>query len=206
MRPCVCPRARHVHGTVRAFVADHCRCDPCRRAHARWMKRGQVRRDRIGSYTLATFAPSIGTARRLQALAAVGWACADLAPILHARESNVCRWRVGRQALVTARTAAKVSAVYDALWDRPPTGRYTVKVRNLAARRGWQPPAAYDDDLIDDPAASPSTPDTGAWDLKPCGTPAAYRRHYRRGEVPCRVCVAAERRRHATRNARRRVA
>ena len=43
----------------------------------------------------------------------------------------------------------------------------------------------------------------GAYDLRPCGTEAAYRRHCRRGETPCVACVAAERRRRAERTARR---
>jgi hypothetical protein len=34
-------------------------------------------------------------------------------------------------------------------------------------------------------------------DLRPHGTPAAYRRHYRRGEKPCEACRQAESRRHA---------
>lgn len=29
--------------------------------------------------------------------------------------------------------------------------------------------------------------------LKPCGTPAAARRHYRRGEKPCPACLEASR-------------
>jgi hypothetical protein len=31
-----------------------------------------------------------------------------------------------------------------------------------------------------------------ARELKPCGTPAAYRRHLRRGETPCQECKRAE--------------
>ena len=30
------------------------------------------------------------------------------------------------------------------------------------------------------------------WDLTPCGTPAAYRRHRRNGEKPCAACKRAE--------------
>lgn len=33
-RDCRCPRARHVHGTRRAYQYDRCRCTPCRSAHA----------------------------------------------------------------------------------------------------------------------------------------------------------------------------
>lgn len=31
-----------------------------------------------------------------------------------------------------------------------------------------------------------------SWRLKPCGTPAAYRRHLRRGTPPCQRCKDAE--------------
>ena len=36
-------------------------------------------------------------------------------------------------------------------------------------------------------------------ELKPCGTPAAYRRHLRRGETLCRSCRQAEQRRQQDR-------
>ena len=29
------------------------------------------------------------------------------------------------------------------------------------------------------------------WNLEPCGTPAAYRRHYRKGQKPCERCTFA---------------
>ena len=38
------------------------------------------------------------------------------------------------------------------------------------------------------------------WQLKPHGTTAAYKRHYRRGEKPCEACRQAERRRQAGRD------
>ncbi|MFJ2218274.1 WhiB family transcriptional regulator [Streptomyces sp. NPDC101062] len=40
--------------------------------------------------------------------------------------------------------------------------------------------------------------------LKPCGTPAAYRRHLRKGQKPCPPCKAAEHLRYAERAERRR--
>jgi hypothetical protein len=36
--------------------------------------------------------------------------------------------------------------------------------------------------------------------MTPCGTPAAARRHYRRGEKPCPPCAAAARTAQAVRN------
>jgi hypothetical protein len=39
-------------------------------------------------------------------------------------------------------------------------------------------------------------------DVEPCGTPAAYRRHRRHHEKPCRSCCQAETRRQADYRAR----
>lgn len=50
------------------------------------------------------------------------------------------------------------------------------------------------------------TPRWNGRELAPCGTRAAYRRHLRRGEVPCRACVAAEARARQDRHARRKSA
>jgi hypothetical protein len=38
--------------------------------------------------------------------------------------------------------------------------------------------------------------------VKPCGTEAAYKRHWRRGEVPCEPCRRAAVRADAARKAR----
>lgn len=43
-------------------------------------------------------------------------------------------------------------------------------------------------------------------DPKPCGTTAAYRRHKRRGEAPCRSCLQANARDKADRKAARKAA
>jgi hypothetical protein len=32
------------------------------------------------------------------------------------------------------------------------------------------------------------------WNLEPCGTPAAFRRHERKGETPCQLCREAHNR------------
>jgi hypothetical protein len=39
--------------------------------------------------------------------------------------------------------------------------------------------------------------------LKPCGTVAAYRRHFRNGETPCEACRAAENARQVARYRKR---
>jgi hypothetical protein len=164
-------------------------------------------RCRRNAYAVANGRPlrvdPVGTARRLQALACAGWSAVDIAAAVRTSPGVVQGWQHGALTWIFRRSAVKVAALYDAVWDRPPPGRYAVKVRNLAARAGWLPPAAWDDDMIDDPAAAPATPDGGARELAPCGTEAAYRRHLRHDETPDRACVAAERRRRTERTARR---
>lgn len=90
-----------------------------------------------------------GTRRRLQALIAVGWSGASLAARMGWSTSNLWTLILG-DGLVAARTAAKVAGVYDELWNQAgPSAR----ARNLAAKRGWVPPLAWDD--IDDADAAP---------------------------------------------------
>lgn len=95
-----------------------------------------------------------GTRRRLRALAALGW------PMRHITERLGCSprttWLIThrpRQSLtVLASTRDAVAALYAELsTSPPPSTRQTSIVRRLAFERGWAPPAAWDDDTIDDP-------------------------------------------------------
>jgi DNA-binding XRE family transcriptional regulator len=132
-----------------------CRCGTCRAAKASYGRH----RDRMIAY--GRWAPHVdatGSRRRLQALIRNGWSMPELA----------ARLGCSRQALrdrldcarVTAAGAARISVLYDSLWDRtPPQGtRYektaATMARRYAAERGWVPPLAWDE--IDDPAASPA--------------------------------------------------
>lgn len=100
-----------------------------------------------------------GTRRRLEALGTLGWTVPTLAarsglsrPTLHNCHSG---------ANVTVRTARLVRELYDRMWNEvpPETNRAerskVQRARIGAARRGWAPPMAWDDDTIDDPAATP---------------------------------------------------
>jgi transcriptional regulator with XRE-family HTH domain len=115
----------------------------------------------------------VGTRRRLRALVAVGWSMALIAERLGCRPENVRQIiNAPDERRVTAATRRAVCAVYDELWDvRPPSftavQRSTVGASlNRAAKRGWLPPLAWDDDTIDDPKA---IPDTGARSTLPNG-------------------------------------
>lgn len=101
-----------------------------------------------------------GTARRIQALAAlghtltsiaeaIGWSLQNLSDVV--REGSIpyaCR--------VEVRTAQAVAALYDRWSMTVPTGWVADQARRRAARHGWLPPLAWDDEQLDDPTAVPS--------------------------------------------------
>lgn len=100
-----------------------------------------------------------GTHRRLQALIALGWSRGKLAEQFEVERNTIGRCMA--RARVYSATAAAVRNLYDRLWDVPPpeATRWDVSAavasRREAARKGWPPPLAWDDETIDDPAAKP---------------------------------------------------
>lgn len=132
---------------------------------------GQVRQetaDRLRSVQIRPelFAPgtkigSTGTARRLQALQANGWSPSLLAAEMTTSKEHVRKLSFGQFDRVLVTTALTVKAVYERLWDvlPPQDTPHEVggakRVCRKAARYGWAPPMAWDDESIDDPAAVP---------------------------------------------------
>jgi hypothetical protein len=98
-----------------------------------------------------------GTRRRVQALVARGWPQAQLAARLGMTPHAIGRAAHGDRVLV--RTARAVRDLYTALSGQDPRAHgvglqaYS-RARNAATRASWPPPAAWDDDTIDDPATS----------------------------------------------------
>lgn len=108
-----------------------------------------------GNIADGQFVDAIGTRRRLQALVVVGWTGSELMRRLGRRPTNF-GYLLNNQR-VLARTAQEVKQLYNALWDSVPPqttreerGAFTQAIRT-AEKRGWLPPAAWDDDLIDLP-------------------------------------------------------
>ena len=101
-----------------------------------------------------------GTRRRLHALVAMGWSLAKLAKRLGISRGNLGKTLTTDR--INASTARTVRGLYDELWDQPPpesTHRDKIaasRARNLARARNWPPPQAWDDDAIDDSAATPN--------------------------------------------------
>jgi hypothetical protein len=200
---CRCKRVKHEHGTYLMYNADRCRCPLC--LEAKLVKQREQRR-RVAALRWSAGRASIlrdatGTRRRLQALAAIGWSYAAVGRELGMSKRSVAFLHTYQS--VSDATAERVAAVYDRLWDKPRHGQAAQQTRNLAADRGWVPPMAWDDEDLDDPAACHSMPAGGPWDLNPCGTPAAARRHYRRGEPLCEACKGASKRDSVERRARK---
>jgi hypothetical protein len=100
-----------------------------------------------------------GTRRRLQALAALGWPITALAERVDVSKVSLHSCLAGHGT--TARTARIVRDLYDSMWDQSPPESNRVersiaqRSRIGAARKGWAPPMAWDDDTIDDPNAKP---------------------------------------------------
>lgn len=90
-----------------------------------------------------------GVRRRLRALAAIGWSPEDLAPRLGSSVSQVIKLRSGVHPWVFAATQVRVLEVWAALSATPNSNG--AATRAAAVARGWPPPAAFDDESIDDP-------------------------------------------------------
>ncbi len=148
--------------------------------------------------------PAAGSARRLEALALLGWSFSVLAGRLGVDPQNLHRVRL--QPRILASKAAAIAVLFDELWATPaPAGSKGERISSsrtmrMAVRRGYVPALGWDDDEIDDPVAVPvAVPVSQAFDLVGCGSAAAYRRHCRRGEPLDEACRAAERRRRVER-------
>lgn len=103
-----------------------------------------------------TNVPALGSARRLQALGAMGYTCEDLAPHCDTRADVLRRIRGGRQELVIARTARIIDSVFRELQlFGPRQDGYNIRAIRYAQRNGWVLPFAWDEDTIDDPNATP---------------------------------------------------
>lgn len=93
------------------------------------------------------FVPNVGARRRLQALMAIGWRHQDLTPRVGFNTAVTMHQKGG---YVSQFKYEAVRNVYEQLWNvqGPSDGK-------RAAKLGYAPPMAWDDDTIDDPAAAP---------------------------------------------------
>ena len=104
--------------------------------------------------------PAVGARRRLQALIVIGWPQAQLAAALGMAPGNFNRLLHDDGPLLGG-TVRAIQAAYAERWNATPPQQTPARrgaitrARRYGAARGWAPPQAWDDDIIDDPAAVP---------------------------------------------------
>lgn len=100
-----------------------------------------------------------GTKRRLQALAALGWSWTLLGGKLGMSGAGVGFTALHR-GVVYPETKEKIKALYDEMSMLPAVvvvGHDKIeRNKRMARRKGWLPPLAWDDEMIDDPFALPN--------------------------------------------------
>jgi len=100
----------------------------------------------------AGMVPACGAARRVRALYVLGhfnWEIAELAGVSRDAVSYLA---AGKWQTLSVECDDGIRAAYDRLSMRAGA---SARTRSWAARMGWVPPLAWDDDTIDDPAAVP---------------------------------------------------
>ncbi|MDF2915950.1 MAG: hypothetical protein K0S70_167 [Microbacterium sp.] len=169
------------HGTLSRYRTG-CGCPPCLDANRRY----GILRDLDPNPRKID---STGTARKLQALIALGWS----GPMLGER-LGVTRARVGHLARHTHPTVTRpihnqVDALYRELCMTPPPtetkAEHAAYLRALTAarKRGWAPPLAWDN--IDDPTDRPQ----GAGHVPGHADPEEWLLLVRAGEDPERAAT-----------------
>lgn len=130
-----------------------------------------------------------GTRRRLRALIALGWTRRAIAARIPSTHEKSIGRMIHLDTTVTTWTAWRVEVAYKEMASLRPE-EHDVAVREArrarveAATQGWAPPAAWDDDTIDDPAAIPDW--TGH-----CGTDRGWWMHTNQRLPMCEACATA---------------
>lgn len=147
----VCPDT-HKHAEAGTCWTHHkCRCKPCKRRENKRVADSYRYTRQIKGMNRRV--PALGAARRLQALAVMGWPCSRIAElsgidIMHLNETR----RMLRDNIYLT-THERIDAVYRAYSTRRNEERGAGFTRAHALRHGWVSPAAWDH--IDDPRERP---------------------------------------------------
>lgn len=150
------------HGGPDGYRAG-CRDTCCRTGIARYNEARRLAA--LNGQPTTDLVPALGTRRRIQALAALGWSFAQIGNLVGTDRTRIRGLLT--QARVTPDLEARIVHAYDQLSMRIPTGHdgSITRIRNWATAQGWAPPLAWEDVDIDDPK------------VRPC-------RHLRKGQAP----------------------
>lgn len=150
------------HGTNAGYLR-HTRtgvpsCAPCRAARGHYEKRRKYDAHTKGGRLVNP----TGTARRVQALVAMGWTFPKIGAELGITGGAVQRIAASYTATIRRSVAERVAAVYDRLSMTFPPTTTTQEKRDasyalaVARRHGWSLPWSWDN--IDDPNEQPAEP------------------------------------------------
>jgi hypothetical protein len=133
-------------------------CPPCREIARRALADVRKRRYLAGGSLIG---PTVGTARRLRALARIGWSFPALGQRLGVTKEAVKGWALAdtEGKYLRLSTINRIAALYDELCMIPGPSKTAV---NRATAKGWSPPLAWDEGQIDDPRAVSYTEIEGA--------------------------------------------
>ena len=122
-------------------------CQPCKDAAARYESERRVGLILGHARTV----PSLGAARRVQALVALGWTFGDISERMGQSHDYARKIANQTDTTIRATTARKIDRVFRDMCMTPPPRETGQQRRNsayalrVAARYGWVPPLAYDD-------------------------------------------------------------
>lgn len=125
----------HRHGRNEGYNAG-CRESCCKRAHACYKNLRNMGRTRV-------YMDGLGSRRRLQALAAMGYSISDLSLQLGYSRTYLGQILKGRR--VRSDNATNIGRIYDKLCMTPSDHPLATRARRHAEAMGWAPPLAWDD-------------------------------------------------------------
>jgi len=173
----------HKHGKTGTCFNQHgCGCYPCVESR-RVYQAGRYKGLAYGTWNPNRIVDGLGTRRRLQALAYMGWTGGLIAAELGVVQSYATL--LLRADRVEQETADRVAGIYKRLWDKEPPGGRRKYTTNMARRNGWHGPLACDDiDNDPEPVTAERDPRRAGWVLDEI----EWLRHA--GESPVAVQVA----------------
>ena len=98
----------------------------------------------------------VGTRRRLQAMAALGYSLSDVEDATGVKAPVITKIRTGRNVLTAPETAEAIKEFYEIIEDTPAPGSAISRRSTVFAEKyNWAPPAAWKGRDIEDPAVGP---------------------------------------------------
>lgn len=146
-----CPVDHRHSESGNCYNRHGCRCEPCRSTRQAYRSRGDWEMNHLRGRDVQVAA--LGTQRRLQGLAYMGWSMAEIASRIDSHARPLMNIRAGARKRVRLSTHRRVAGVFRELAATEAPGHSGDITRGFARVAGFVPPFAWDD--IDDAAEQP---------------------------------------------------